>query len=158
MKNLSSWLITIFLVMFWGSRVATAVSFQLGSEMILKPIDINAEIVLLFVVLICIPFVFKRKIIGPIVCLGVYGWYFGPTLVSNIILVFNNVPLELFTYVNMLAGAIGIVLPLISIFDILLEKTREKNPMDKKTDWYYKNEKYDRELDERADKNNYRTM
>ena len=29
---------------------------------------------------------------------------------------------------------------------------------DKKTDWFYGDEKYDRKMDERADKNNYRTL
>ena len=28
----------------------------------------------------------------------------------------------------------------------------------KKTDWFYKNEKFDREIDERADRNKYRLM
>lgn len=28
----------------------------------------------------------------------------------------------------------------------------------KKTDWFYKNEEFDRKLDDRADKNNYRTL
>ena len=34
----------------------------------------------------------------------------------------------------------------------------KNNPKDKKTDWFYDNEQFDRKLDERADKNNYRTM
>ena len=42
--------------------------------------------------------------------------------------------------------------------DLLLDKNRKENPKDKKTDWFYKNEEFDRKLDDRADKNNYRTM
>jgi len=30
--------------------------------------------------------------------------------------------------------------------------------VDKQTDWFYKNKEYDRKLDERADKNQYRTL
>ena len=30
--------------------------------------------------------------------------------------------------------------------------------VDKKTDWFYKNEQFDRKMDDRADKNNYRTL
>ena len=41
---------------------------------------------------------------------------------------------------------------------MLLDKNRVNNPKDKKTDWFYKGEQYDRQLDERADKNNYRTL
>ena len=43
------------------------------------------------------------------------------------------------------------------MIDILIEKSKTKKPMDKQTDWFYKNEAYDRQMDERADKNQYRT-
>ena len=42
--------------------------------------------------------------------------------------------------------------------DVNVNKDKKDNPKDKKTDWFYKNEQFDREKDERADKNNYRTM
>ena len=35
------------------------------------------------------------------------------------------------------------------------DKNKKTNPKDKKTDWFYKNEQFDRKLDERADKNNF---
>ena len=41
---------------------------------------------------------------------------------------------------------------------VLLDKNRKNNPKDKKTDWFYQNEEFDRKLDDRADKNNYRTL
>ena len=53
---------------------------------------------------------------------------------------------------------IGIILPLIVLIDLLLDKNRKENPKDKKTDWFYQNEQFDRKLDDRADKNNYRTI
>ena len=59
---------------------------------------------------------------------------------------------------TMFISLIAIALPSIALFDILLDRNRMKNPVDKKTDWFYKNEQYDRKLDERADKNNYRTL
>ena len=37
----------------------------------------------------------------------------------------------------------------------LLDKNRKLNPKDKKTDWFYQNEEFDRKLDDRADKNNF---
>ena len=52
----------------------------------------------------------------------------------------------------------GLILPIAAEFDVLLDKGRKLNPTDKKTDWFYKNEEYDRKLDDRADKNNYRTL
>ena len=70
----------------------------------------------------------------------------------------NGDTLDAMVYMNMFVALIAIVLPISSIFDILLDKSRTKNPINKETDWFYKNEQYDRKLDERADKNNYRTL
>ena len=158
MKSLGSWLITIFLVVFWAFRVIATLFTQMGINFVVAPMNITTEIILLFVVLVCIPFVFKRKILGPIVILAAYGWYFGPDLIANITNIFNNADLSnLNIYVQIIVDAIAIILPLFSIFDILLDRNRTKNPIHKETDWFYKNEQYDRKLDERADKNNYRT-
>ena len=157
MKSLGSWLITIFLIVFWAFRVISTLFTQMGIEFVVPPINVNVEIILLFVVLICIPFVFKRKILGSIIILGVYGWYFGPDLITNITNIFNNEVTNLNIYLQIIVDVIAIILPLFSIIDILWEKQRIKNPVHKDTDWFYKNEKYDRKLDERADKNNYRT-
>ena len=46
----------------------------------------------------------------------------------------------------------------LNVDESLLDKNRKLNPKDKKTDWFYQNEEFDRKLDDRADKNNYRTM
>lgn len=158
MKNLSSWLITIFVMMYWLFRVAVAVTGSMGIDFVVSPIDANVEIALLFIVLICIPFIFKRKLLGAIVYLGAYGWYFGRGLIENVMKIINNETLSMQTYTEMFFALIGVALPILVVFDILLDKTRTKNPTDKKTDWFYKNEQYDRKLDERADKNNYRTL
>lgn len=158
MKNLSSWLITIFVMMYWLFRVIVAITGSMDMDFIVSPINTNIEIALLFVVLICIPFIFKRKLLGAIVYLGAYGWYFGRGLIENIIKIINNETLSMQTYTDMFFALIGVALPILVLFDILLDKTRMKNPTDKKTDWFYKNEQYDRKLDERADKNNYRTL
>lgn len=158
MKNLSSWLITIFVMMYWLFRVIVAIMGSMDMDFIVSPINTNIEIALLFVVLICIPFIFKRKLLGAIVYLGAYGWYFGRGLIENVIKIINNETLSMQTYTEMFFALIGVALPILVLFDILLDKNRMKNPVDKKTDWFYKNEQYDRNLDERADKNNYRTL
>lgn len=158
MKNLSSWLITIFVMMYWLFRVAVAITGSIGIDFVVSPINNNIEIALLFIVLICIPFIFKRKLLGAIVYLGAYGWYFGRGLIENFMKIINNETLSMQTYTDMFFSLIGVALPILVLFDILLDKNRMKNPVDKKTDWFYKNEQYDRKLDERADKNNYRTL
>lgn len=157
MKNLSSWLIAIFVIMFWAFRVIVAVMGSMGSEFMVQPYDSTIEIVLLFVVLLCIPFIFKRKLIGAIIYLVAYGWYFGVPLFQNVLQMVNGSILSSNTYLDMFIALIAIALPLVALFDILLDKNRKKNPINKETDWFYKNEAYDRKLDDRADKNNYRT-
>jgi len=158
MKNLSSWLIVMFIGMFWLFRIIVAVTGQLGMDFFVQPIDNNIEVVLLFVVLLCIPFIFKRKLIGALIYLGAYGWYFGMGLFNNVMTVIGGETLAMAGYMDMFIALIAIVLPIVAVFDILLDKNRKKNPIDKETDWFYKNKEYDREMDERADKNNYRTM
>ena len=159
MKNLSSWLIAFFIIMFWGFRVVVAITGQMGVEFVVRPYDNTAEIILLFVVLVLVPFIFKRKLIGAIALLGVYGWYFGGFgLLPNIMGLINGEQLGTTVYMDMFFSLIAITLGVVAVFDILFDKARMKNPVDKETDWFYKNEQYDRKLDERADKNNYKTL
>ena len=158
MKNLSSWLIVMFIIMFWIFRVIVAVTGQMDVDFLIKPYDVTAEIILLFVVIAIVPFIFKRKIIAALIYLGTYGWYFGRGLVENIISMTQGETLSANTYMDMFFALIAITLAVVSVFDILFDKARMKNPVNKDTDWFYKNEQYDRKLDERADKNNYRTL
>ena len=53
---------------------------------------------------------------------------------------------------------IGVILAVAVLIELLLDKNRKVHPVDKKTDWFYKNEQFDRKMDDRADKNNYRTL
>lgn len=158
MKNLSSWLITFFIIMFWLFRVIVAIMGTMGTDFIIMPIDNNIEVVLLFVVLLLVPFIFKRKIIAAIIYLLAYGWYFGRGLLTNLLSMINGETISAITYMDMFVALIAIALPIAAIFDILLDKSRMKNPVNKETDWFYKNEQYDRKLDDRADKNHYRTL
>ena len=158
MKNLSSWLITFFIIMFWALRVIVAIMGTMGIDFMIMPIDNNIEVILLFVVLALVPFIFKRKVWAAIVYLLAYGWYFGRGLLTNIMSMINGEILSANTYMDMFISLIAIALPIAALFDILLDKSRTKNPVNKETDWFYKNEQYDRKLDERADKNNYRTL
>ena len=105
-----------------------------------------------------IPFIFKRKLWAAVAYLVAYGYYFGRGLIEGITPVIKGETLGAEAYMNMFIALIAIALPIAAIFDILLDKTRTKNPINKETDWFYKNEQYDRKLDERADKNNYRTL
>lgn len=158
MKNLSSWLVVIFMVVFIGFRTIVALTASMGGEFMVQPMNVTIEIILLFVALLCVPFIFKRKLIGAIIYLLAYGWYFGQDVLNKIIYVIEGNTLSIPEYTSFFFSLVGLALPIFAMFDILFDKNRKANPKDKKTDWFYKNEQYDRELDERADKNNYRTL
>ena len=57
MKNLSSWLIAFFALMYWAFRIVVTFTYSMGMEFIIQPIDMTMEIVLLFVTFICICFI-----------------------------------------------------------------------------------------------------
>ena len=161
MKKFSTWMLVMFIVMFWAFRVMIAISAELNWEMgALKPLNTQVEIILLFVVLACLIFIVKRKLIGALVYLMAYGLYFGTDIVTNISVLINAVEngMNMNLYIILLMSLIGIILPIATLLDLLMDKARKANPKDKKTDWFYDNEQFDRKLDERADKNNYRTL
>lgn len=158
MKSFSTWLIVAFSILFLILRVTGILMVQTGNEFMIIPMDLNYEIILCFVAFICILFLIKRKLIGAFVYLIAYGAYFGTDLFQKVMLLVNEEVLTMENYTSMFFALVGVAIPLAAVFDLLMDKNRKAHPVDKKTDWYYKNEKYDRQFDERADKNNYRTL
>ena len=85
MKNFSTWLLVMFMVMFWVFRVVVTLAAELGIDLAgFTPINKEMEIILLFVALLCMILVVKRKIVGALIYLLSYGMYFGVNLVNNI--------------------------------------------------------------------------
>ncbi len=160
MKNFSTWLLACFMVMFWAFRVVVTLMAELHQDFGgIVPLNKILEIILLFVVLVCIVLVVKRKMIGALIYLLSYGMYFGTDILKNVNTILEaEGQLPATTFMNLFVSFIGIILPVAILLDMLVDRNRKNNPKDKKTDWFYKNEKFDRQLDERADKNNYRTM
>ena len=159
MRNFSTWLLACFMVMFWIFRIMVALMAQMHQEFIVQPFNVTIEIVLLFVVLVCLILIVKRKMVGAFIYLIAYGMYFGSDVVTKMTALFEDASqLGLNDYTALIISLIGIILPIAVLLDLLADKNRKAHPKDKKTDWFYKNEQYDRKLDERADKNNYRTL
>ena len=175
MKNFSTWLLACFMVMYWVFRIMVALMAQLHQDFFIVPINETMEIVLLFVVLVCLVLVVKRKIVGALIYLLAYGMYFGTDIMTKIttlidgssqlglndytaLIISLTSQLGLNDYTALIISLIGIILPIAVLLDLLADKNRKAHPKDKKTDWFYKNEAYDRKLDDRADKNNYRTL
>ena len=159
MRNFSTWLLACFVVMFWVFRIIVALMSQLRQEFVVQPFNETMEIILLFVVLFCLVLIVKRKIVGALIYLLVYGMYFGTDVMSKVALLIEDASqLSLSDYTGLVISLIGIIIPVAVLLDLLADKNRKAHPKDKKTDWFYKNEQYDRKLDDRADKNNYRTL
>lgn len=159
MKKLSTYLLVMFMIMFWIFRIIITLSSELGSDFMgVVPIDRTFEIVLLFLTLLCLVLVVKRKLVGAIIYVVMHAIYYGGDITNKLSIIADNQPLTIQQSTELFFSAIGIILPLAVFIDLLLDKNRKLNPKDKKTDWFYKNEEFDRKYDERADKNNYRTM
>ena len=163
MKNFSTWMLVMFMGMFWLLRVVVAVTYEMKIDFGgIQPFNQTMEIILLFVVLLCMILVVKRKLVGALIYLLSYGMYFGTSMLTGLSNLFSSstevsvsgMGMYLTTFISL----IGIIIPVAVLLDLLMDKSRKANPHDKKTDWFYKNEKFDRELDDRADKNNYRTL
>lgn len=157
MKNFSSWLIAMFGFLFWILRLVGTVCYSIGSDFMFVPANLTMEVVLLFVSFICLCFIIKRRLWSALIYLAAHGLYFVPTLITDLTSVMNNVVAPE-AYMGIFFELVGIALPIAAVFDVLLDKSRKAHPTDKKTDWFYKNEEFDRKLDDRADKNNYRTL
>lgn len=161
MKKFSTWMLVMFIVMFWLFRVMIALSTELGWDMgALKALNPQMEIILLFVVLVCLILIIKRKMIGALIYLSAYGLYFGADIVFCMKAISSELGngIDMNLYLNLLVSLIGIILPIATLLDLIMDKARKSNPKDKKTDWFYDNEQFDRKLDDRADKNNYKTL
>ena len=154
MKSLSSWLLVMFMGMFWIFRIIVAFQAQYG-ETFGGFIVFNStvEIELLFVAILCMILVLRRNWIGGIIYLASYGYYFGGYIFSNIT---SEGEMSAAVMQNVFVSAIGVIIAFCVFFDLMVNKLRKRDPKDKKTDWFFQNKEYDRKLDDRADKNQYR--
>ena len=159
MKKFSTYLLVVFMMLFWILRIIITLASQLGkSFMGVVPMNETFEIAILFLTLLCVVLIVKRKMIGSLLYLTIHAIYFGGDVTNKLNILARNETLTLTQSTEFMYSLIGIILPLAVLLDLLLDKIRKMNPKDEKTDWFYKNEQFDRKLDDRADKNNYRTM
>ena len=158
MRNLSTWLLAMFMVMFSAFRIILTITNQQGDPLEGIVIEnITLEICLIFLTLFCLVLVVKRKLLGAIIYAVSYGWYYGVGLFNTLYgVLVEEEALAIGNSLELIISGIGVLLPLMVLFDTLADKTRKLNPVDKKTDWFYKNEQFDRKFDERADRNEYK--
>ena len=159
MKSLISWFIAIWLIIFWGFRIAVTISEQYGNALGgFLVFDKTLEIIMLFVSLICFILIFKRKLIGIIIYLIGYGFYFGKYILGTSVPALMNEDFDMAIVQNMAVAIVGIMLGVFELFDMLIERAKKKNYSDNKTDWFFKDKKYERKFDDRADKNQYKIL
>lgn len=158
MKSFSSWLLVMFMGMFWLFRVAVAFQAQYAKNFGgFIAFNTTIEVILLFIVILCMILVLRRNLLGGILYLASYGFYFGGYILNNALpLLMSESAMDISIMQNTLVSALGIILAFCVFFDLLVNKIRKRDPKDKKTDWFFQNEQYDRKYDERADKNQYR--
>ena len=160
MVNFSTWLLVIFMVMFWLFRAIVALCTQFSIDLLgLTAYNFDLEVIISFAILICILLVVKRKTVGSLLYLGIYGVYFGEHFITNIMKTLEGQTLTLDLSLNLIVDMAAIILGIFVVLDMLVDKARKANPKDGKTDWYFNNEKYDEELkarDQREDKNEYK--
>ena len=157
MRTMGNYLIIMFSVMLFIFRLIVVFTAMIGIEFIVEPVNISYEMILLFIMLICIILMSKNKLSGAIVLVIASVAYYGPSLLEQITYMSSN-SIGIETAIQLIISVICIIITIFAFFIIAFAKEQEKRPVDKKTDFFYKNEAYDRELDERADKNNYRIM
>lgn len=162
MKSLTSWLLVFFLAMFWAFRVLLTIMVQnsvtndWGGFIVFNELF---EIIMLFVSLGCFVLIVRRMLIGGIIYIIGYGWYFGEYIIKNTIPMFTSgEEIDMIIAQNSFIALIGLLLGIVTTLNLFFEKTKSKHNSNDKTNWYFDNKDYDRKLDERADKNQYRTL
>ena len=155
MTTLFSYLLTFMGIIFWIFRVITTILYELDIDFFSVPLNETLEIIILFATLPCLLLVIKRNIVGAAAYFGIYGAYFGTALYNHITGIQND-GLTVASASDTLVLFVGILIALFTFLDILLNKHRGNFGADSKTKWFYNNEKYDREFDERADRNQYK--
>ena len=158
MKSLTSWLLVFFMFIFWVFRIIVALQSQYGDSFGgFIAFNFNVEVILLFLTVLSFILIVRRYLIGGILYLVSYGYYFGSYLLSNILVLLDEGgSLSMTSAQNVMVATIGVFLAICVFADLLIEKARRRDPKDKKTDWFFKGTQYDRKYDERADRNQYR--
>ena len=149
--ELLSYMVNMFAIMFWLFRVYVALMVSSGSEIQFTTPGLELEITVIFITLISIFMIFKRNLIFASIYLGTYFAFF----TYGIALMNGNISTNK-QFLNAMVMIAGIIIALLNFLDVMFNKNRKGSTKDNKTDWFYATDKYEREYDERADRNQYK--
>lgn len=156
MKSLFSYLITFCAVIYWIFRVIVSLMYATGAEFICEPLNPTLEILILFLTIPSIIFIIRRNLIAATLYFAMYAAYFGTILYNSLSgVIGTEEALSLNDTTAILFTALGVLIPFLVFLDIFIQRNRF-SPKDRNTDWFYNNEQFDRKIDERADKNQYK--
>ena len=113
------------MIMFWMIRVVVALGTELKWDLNgLEPLNMQIEVGLLFLTLVCIILVAKRKIVGGLIYLLSYGMYYGTFVVNNLETLQNAVEggVDINLYMQLFVSLIGVILPIAVMLDLLADK------------------------------------
>ena len=151
--ELLSYMVNMFAIMFWLFRVYVALMVSSGSEIQFTTPGLELEITVIFITLISIFMIFKRNLIFASIYLGTYFAFF----TYGIALMNGNISTNK-QLLNAMVMIAGIIIALLNFLDVMFNKNRKGSTKDNKTDWFYATDKYEREYDERADRNQYKII
>ncbi len=155
MRSFEYYLILFFSGILFLFRLVVVITTVLGVKFSVVSLNVPFELVLLLLMLISIVLMVKIKLTGSIIFLVSSLCYYVPDLINSLENL-SEVTSTIEGNIQLIATVIGILIPLFAFFIMLMAKKQQVRPVDKKTDFFYKGNQYDREYDERADKNNYR--
>ena len=128
MKKLSTYLVVMFMIVFWIIRIIVTISAQIGTNFMgMVPFNEAFEIAILFATLLCIILIAKRKMLGCLAYIALHAIYYGADVTNKLNLIANNEKLTLTQSTELMFSIIGIILPLIVLIDLLLDKNRKEN-------------------------------
>ena len=149
MNRIFNNILIVIALIFWGINIMALLAFQTGETFFIEPkLEFVLEIVLLFITLIALIFIGRQNVVGSLI-------YFIVQVIYSYGSLKGNVQLDLITsFITYFQLGLSLFI-MLNIF--LIMKQRAK-PIDEKRDWFFANDKFDKQKDEREDKNNYRIM
>lgn len=152
--ELISYLYSMFAILFWLFRLVVCFAPSVNWSLPFISTNPIIEIILLFISVLGLIGIFKRNTFLTAIYLASFFAYYGYeiyTIIGNKLDVFSNVQIT-----NLVIYIVGLLIALLNFLDVLFNKERKGSTKNKNLDWYYDKGKFEREIDERADKNRYR--
>lgn len=145
-------LITLSLL-FWIFRVYVCLMYSMQNDFLFKPYNFNMEIIILFLTIPCVIALLRRNFIGNLVYFSMDVAYYGTSIYEKM-KSFEAIDMEIILGdIEILILMFGIMIPLCIMIEFFIGGRKIEGNND---NWFYDNEKYDRKLDSRIDRNQYK--